>query len=230
MWTCQLSQHADPPLQKLFVKTWENWENLQLNFVITVFTFFIFTGPRVNPWTTIRRRLSKGTIKFVPSEDGTSDTDSKDIELKESFLKSDSLPRKLESNVTTIERGSPTSDSMNSNSIEVEALNFNFNRRRATSCVEIYPRMVENLCKESKSQEKADSLDNFLSKLTSRKQYETPATYINGKQPSMTSLQSFAKPTVSPRIQDISQDIRPKKTEKFAQVWNKTIPYIQIEI
>ena len=193
------------------------------------FYFVFFTGPRVNPWTTIRRRLSIGTITFAPSEDG-SDTDSKDIELKESLLKSDSLPRKLESNVTTIERGSPTSDSMNSTSIEVEALNFNFNRRRATSCVEIYPRMVENLCKESKSQEKADSLDNFLGKLTSRKQYETPVSYINGKQPSITSLQSFPKPTVTPRMQDISQDIRPKKTEKFAQVWNKTKPCIQIEV
>jgi hypothetical protein len=94
---------------------------------------------------------------------------------------------------------------------------FNFNRRRATSCVEMSPRMVEELRKEDKSQEKADSLDNFLTKLTAKNHVDSTALNAKPKQPSMTSLQSFAKLTVNSKMQS-SPDLKPKKTEKFAQV------------
>jgi hypothetical protein len=165
----------------------------------------------VNPWQVIRRRLSKGTLKFTPSENGMSETDSKDIELKESVLQSDSIPKKINNDGGLIDDNYLD---VEKTSIEQEALMFNYNRRRATSCVEISPRMVEELRKEHKSQEKADSLDNFLSKLTAKSHVDLSTKQ---KQPSMTSLQSFTRLTINSKMQS-SPDLKPKKTEKFAQV------------
>ena len=168
----------------------------------------------------IRRRLSKGTLKFTPSENGMSETDSKDIELKESILHSESIPKKVNNDDVVIDDNYL---GVEKKSIEEEALMFNYNRRRATSCVEISPRMVEELRKEHKSQEKADSLDNFLSKLTSKNHVDSLNT--KQKQPSMTSLQSFTKLTMNSKIQS-SPDLKPKKTEKFAQV---SLPRLSIQ-
>lgn len=144
-----------------------------------------------------------------------SETDTTDIELKESFLPSESLPKTVNNDVCLIDDNCLD---VRKSSIEQEALMFNYNRRRATSCVEISPRMVEELRREKKSQEKADSLDNFLSKLTA-KNHITGSMVLNAKQkqPSLTSLQSITKLTVNSKMQS-SPDLKPKKTEKFAQV------------
>ena len=154
-------------------------------------------------------------MKFTPSENGISETDSKDIELKESLLQSDSIPKKINNETPALIDYNHLA--VQKNSIEEEALMFNFNRRRATSCVEISPRMVEELRKEHTSQEKADSLDNFLSKLTAKNHIDSTALNTKQKQPSMTSLQSITKLTVNSKMQS-SPDLKPKKTEKFAQV------------
>ena len=175
----------------------------------------MFQEPKPNPWSIIRRRLSKGTIKFVPGESTfSSDTEAKDIEMKESLVKHDPLPKRPSTDLTRIEDSQTIVD--RDHSIESDATKYDFNRRRATSCVEISPRMVENLKKESElSQDKADSLDNFLSKLTAKNGSQANSMYSTGKQPSMRSLQSFAKLTVHSKS---TQDLKPKKTEKFAQV------------
>ena len=147
-----------------------------------------------------------------------SDTDSKDIELKESLVQSDSVAKKINNDSAILIDDNYLG--VRKTSIEQEALMFDYNRRRATSCVEISPRMVEELRKENKSQEKADSLDNFLSKLSAKTNIDFTALNAKQKQPSMTSLQSIAKLTVNPKMQS-SPDLKPKKTEKFAQVCNK---------
>lgn len=144
-----------------------------------------------------------------------SDTDSKDIELKESLVQSDSVAKKINNDSAILIDDNYLG--VRKTSIEQEALMFDYNRRRATSCVEISPRMVEELRKENKSQEKADSLDNFLSKLTAKTNIDFTALNAKEKQPSMTSLQSITKLTVTPKMQS-SPDLKPKKTEKFAQV------------
>lgn len=151
------------------------------------------------------------------NENETPESGSNDMELKESLLpSSDIIPtilnhesRRNDENFLGVK--SP---------IEEEALRFNFNRRRATSCVEISPRVVPNLRKEEMSQEKADSLDNFLNKVTSKNHINFPVFDANKKQLSMNSLQSLAKLTVNSKIQSTT-DLKPKKTEKFAQVWNE---------
>ncbi|XP_028417338.1 potassium voltage-gated channel subfamily H member 6-like isoform X2 [Dendronephthya gigantea] len=148
-----------------------------------------------------------------------SETDTTDIELQESFLHSDTLPKTMNNDVCAGFIDDNCLD-VRKNSIEQEALMFNYNRRRATSCVEISPRMVEELRRENKSQEKADSLDNFLSKLTAKNSnHVTDSMVLNAKQkqPSLTSLQSITKLTVNSKMQS-SPDLKPKKTEKFAQV------------
>lgn len=149
----------------------------------------------------------------LTSSDVMSENDPNNIELKESLM---------QPCISSTENGTCGGNHdkhlvVCRRSIEKEALIFDYKRRRATSCFEISPSMVEGLKKEDQRQDKADSLDNFFAKLNARKHNNVSAVNHKKTRQSMTSVQSFGKLTVNSRKQSLPE-LKPKKTEKFAQV------------